>query len=132
MLKMNEKLICCFIAAILLFIGMCQDTTETDSSFLYANLEHANATISSVDYLSESIDSCTSEMIGKDSSMSSLRGQLGRNVIRWDKSIMLSIIVGVILQYLSYLYSIVNGEYYEILHSGTVAVNYIHHKDGEK
>lgn len=132
MLKMNEKLICCFIAAILLFIGMCQDTTETDSSFLYANLEHTNATISSVDYLSESIDSCTSEMIGKNSSMSSLRGQLGRNVIRWDKSIMLSIIVGVILQYLSYLYSIVNGEYYEILHSGTVAVNYIHHKDGEK
>ncbi len=132
MLKMNEKLICCIIAAILLFMGMCQDIAETDSSFLCTDLEYANTAISSVDCITESADSCTSEMIGKNNSMWSLHGEFVRNVIRWDKSVLLSMIAGALLQYLLYFYSIINGQCYEILHSGTVAVNYIHHKDGEK
>lgn len=132
MLKINEKLIYCILAAIMLFIGICQDTTETDSLFLCANLEYANVAISSVDYLGENTEPCTSEMIGKNNSMTSLRGELGRSVVRWDRNVMLFAIVGAILQYLLYLRSTSKGEYYEILHSGTVAVDYIHHKDGEK
>lgn len=132
MLKMNERFICCMLAAILLFMGMCLDTTETDSSFLYANAERTGEALSSVEYIFESADSCTAEMIGKKGSMSSIRGELSRNIMRWDRSILLSIIVGAILQYLLYFYSTVGGRYREILRSSTVAINYIHHKDGEK
>lgn len=131
MLKMNERLLCCVVAVILFFIGMCLETAETDSSFLYAKTMNVESAISSVDYLVESTDSCTTEMIGKNNTIS-LRGEMGRNAIRWDRSILLSIIVGAILQYLLYLNSAVRGEKYAILHSETVAVNYIHHKDGEK
>lgn len=132
MLKTYERIICCITAIILFFMGMCLDTTEADSSFSRANAGHTGATLSSVEYRIESTDSCTNEMIGKKGSMSSIRSELGRNTIRWDRSILLSIIVGAILQYLLYFHSSAYGGYYEILRSSTVAINYIHHKDGEK
>lgn len=132
MFKINERFICCMIAAIMFFMGMCLDTTEADPSFSCANTEHSGTTLSSVDYLFESTDTCTVEMIGRKGTFSSIRSELGRNTIRRDRGILLSIIVGAILQYLLYFHSSVYGGYYEILRSSTVAINYIHLKDGEK
>jgi hypothetical protein len=82
--------------------------------------------------LTEGADSCTSEMIGKGNNLSTIRGDFGRTSIRWDKTIVLSIVVGAILQYLLYLRSTIAGDCFDILHSDTVAVQYIHCKDGEK
>ena len=132
MMKMRERIICCGIAIIMFFLGMCLDTIETHSSFLCATIGHEHAAFSSVDYLTEGADSCTSEMIGKGNSLSTIRGDFGRTSIRWDKTIVLSIVVGAILQYLLYLRSTIAGDCFEILHSDTVAVHYIHCKDGEK
>ena len=117
MLKTNEKIICCIIAAILLFAGMCLELSEADSSFLCTSLKQADAAFHSVDYLAQNTDSCTSEMIGKNNSMTALRGDLGRNGIRWDRSVMLLAIVGAILQFLLYLRSSSKRGYYEILYS---------------
>ena len=132
MLKMKHRIVCCVIALIMFCVGMCLGCLETDASFLRVTSEHGKATISSVDYLIEGDDSCTAEMMGKGNSLSTIRGDMGRTTIRWNRTIVLSMIVGVILQYLLYLYGTVAGEYFEILHSDTVVINYIHCKDGEK
>ena len=132
MLRMKERIICYAVASIMFFAGMCLESMETDSSFAYATSGNEKAVLSSVDYLTEGFASCTNEMIGKTNNLSVIRGGAGRTTIRWDKFILMSILVGVILQYLLYLRSAIVGECCEILRSDMVAVRYIHCKDGEK
>ncbi len=132
MLTTKDRIICCVMAVIMLWVGMCLDCFETDACFSRAANEYGQCTIESVAYFIDGDNSCTAEMMGKSHSLSFIRGTLGRTTMRWDRTILLSVLVGATLQYLLYLRGTVVGEYFEILHSDTVAVNYIHCKDGEK
>ena len=131
MLKMKEKIICCILAGIMFFMGMCLDTVEADSSFSCSTKGISDATISSVDYIVDDVETCTPDMLNK--STISIRGNAANAVNKWQsRAVLLFFIAGISLQYLFYYQSSECKEDGQLLLCRSVAINYIHQKDGEK
>ena len=131
MMKTKERFICCAVAAIMFFIGMCLDTTKIDSSFSYMMLDASAETINSVDYLTDDVDACTLDMLAKGTM--SIRGNVFGSMNKWqNRAVLLLLVVGSALQYLFYYQSEECKEDGQLLLCRSVAVNYIHQKDGEK
>jgi len=129
-LEMKEKIICCVIATILIFIGMYVETPAIDSSFSNAS-KSTNASISSVNHIAEDVESCTVDMLRRSTSV--LRGYMENSGSRWnDRANLIFLVVGLFLQYLLYYQSMECKEDGQLLLCRSVAINYIHHKDGEK
>ena len=126
----REKMICCIMAVMLLLSGMCVESSATDSSFSHAS-EEAFSTIRSASYVADEIASCTTDMLGKGNA--SIRLNTGNYVNRGQsRIILLFLYVGAILQYLLYYQSSEHRENGQILLCRSVAVDYIHQKDGGK
>ena len=132
MLKKFEKQICFIIAFGMFFAGMCLEVVETDSSFLCAKNTYAESSVlEAEDYLLEEMSAFTLDMMYNGTS-AICRG-LGQSMIRWRGSgILLFCIVGMFLQYLFYYQSTECKEDGQLLLCRSVAVKYIHQKDGEK
>ena len=131
MLKVNEKIICCILAIIMFLTGMCLDNIEIDSSFLCPNSTRQDTTLHSVDYILDDIGSCTLDMLNKGTI--SIRGTVSNSVNKWkDKSVLYALVVRTDLQELFYYQSSECNEDAQLLLCRSVAVNYIHRKDGEK
>ena len=131
MLKINEKVICCVLAAIMFFMGMCLETTEADSSFSYATKSISDVTICSVDYITDDVETCTLDMLNKNTVC--IRGNMASAVNKWqNRAVLLFFIAGSSLQYLFYYQSTECKEDGQLLLCRSVAINYIHQKDGEK
>ena len=131
MLKTNEKIICCFLAIIMFFMGMCLETTKADSSFSCAAISLSDATISSVDYITDDVETCTLDMLNK--STVSVRGNMANAMNKWQsRAVLIFFIAGISLQYLFYYQSAECKEDGQLLLCRSVAINYIHQKDGEK
>lgn len=129
MLKTKERIICYMVAVIMFFMGMCLETTKADSSFSCATNATAT-TLSSVDYISADVDNCTLDMLNKPTL--SIRGNMSSSISRWQGRMVLFFVVGLGLQYLFYYQSEECKEDGQLLLCRSVAVNYIHQKDGEK
>lgn len=130
MLKTKERFICCLWAAIMCFVGMCLDTTETDSSFS-CTTRVSSAMMCSVDYIEDDVDTCTLDMLNK--SVISIRGNIANALNKWqNRAVLLFFIAGVALQYLFFYQSAECKEDGQLLLCRSVAINYIHQKDGEK
>ena len=132
MLKVYEKQICLIIAFVMFFAGMCLDIPEADASFCCTNNEEASAYVfeeeSSV--LTEA-SVCTLSMI-YNGTASLCRG-LSNSLLRGHGgTVILLSIVGFFLQYLFYYQSEECKEDGQLLLCRSVAVKYIHQKDGEK
>ena len=119
----TKRYICCFLATIILFLGMCLNVMETDSYFLYNHTVSTGDQISAVDVIIDDEIPCTSEMLGRNRSVQ-FRGQY--------RTILLSLFVGIVLQCLFLLQGIEQYEFAELVHSDAVTIAYIHRKDGEK
>lgn len=119
----TKRYICCFLATIILFLGMCLDIVETDSFFLCDSTVSTEAQISAVDVIIDDETPCTSEMLGRNRSVQ-FRGQY--------RTILLSLFVGIVLQSLFLLQGTEQYEFEEMVHSDAVTIAYIHRKDGEK
>ena len=119
----TKRYICCFLATIILFLGMCLNVMETDSYFLYNHTVSTGDQISAVDVIIDDEIPCTSEMLGRNRSVQ-FRGQY--------RTILLSLFVGIVLQCLFLLQGIEQYEFAEMVHSDAVTIAYIHRKDGEK
>lgn len=137
MIQAKEKLICCIIAVILFFSGMCLEVIETDSFFAYG-MNETDATIYSADYIEDTLAICTVDMLRGGASV--IRGSMSESDARWQSKVLLmSLFGGLFLQYL--LGRLMQAGAYqseEFKEDGQlflcwgVAVNYIHQKDGEK
>lgn len=128
MQKTRDRVICCMMAFILLAMGMCVETTMTDSYFSYTS-ESTSASIRAMSYISEQEEPCTTDMLGKRTV--AVRSDLGRSVNRaQNKTILICIAVGTILQGLLYFQRTGYQEDGQLLLNRAVAVNYIHQKDG--
>lgn len=132
MLKKFEKQICFIIVFVMFFGGMCLEVIETDSSFLCANDLYAESNaIEAESYVLEEASIFTLDMIHNGTS-AICRG-LGNSMMRWQGSaVLLFCIVGMFLQYLFYYQSCECKEDGQLLLCRSVAVKYIHQKDGEK
>ena len=132
MLKKYEKPICLIIVIAMFFVGMCLEMAKTDSSFLCANtINMESNAIEAENYVMDKTTECTLNMIHNGTSVV-CRG-LGNSMMRWQGSaIMLFCIVGMFLQYLFYYQSSECKEDGQLLLCRSVAVKYIHQKDGEK
>ena len=119
----KKRSICCFLATIILLLGMCLNIMETDSSFLCNPTASTEDQISAVDVIIDDETPCTSEMLGRNRSVQ-FRGQY--------RTILLSLFVGIILQCLFLLQGTEQYEFVEMVHSDAVTIAYIHRKDGEK
>lgn len=130
MVKEKKRIICCVMAVILLFVGMCVETSTTDSSFLRASKE-ASSTIRSASYIAEEVESCTTDMLGKGTS--TLRLNVGNHGSKGQgKAIFIFLIVGAILQDLLYYQRTEGQDERQFVLCRSVAVDYIHQKDGGK
>lgn len=130
MVKDKERLICCLIAVILFFMGMCIEKSITDSSFLCASNE-VSSTIRSASYVADEVESCTTDMLGKGTS--ALRLSVGNHANRGQsKAVFIFFVVGVILQYLLYYQRAEGRDENQLVVCRSVAVDYIHQKDGGK
>ena len=128
----TKRYICCLFAAIVLFLGMCVDTVETDSFFLYSSATSSDAHISSMQVNLDDDTTCTNEMLGRSRTMQ-LRNVYQRNTSSEQyRNLLLSFIVGVILQYLFLLQMAERYTSNRKIYSDIVTVTYIHQKDGEK
>ena len=128
----TKRYICCVLAAIVLFLGMCVDTVEADSFFLYSSSVSTDAHISSAQVISNEDTSCTNEMLGRNKPMQ-FRNLYQRNTSSEQyRNLLLSFIVGAILQYLFLLQVAEHYVSNQLIHSDTVTITYIHQTDGEK
>jgi len=128
--KAKGKFICCVMAVILLFLGMCVETATLDSSFLCAS-EGASSTIRSASYIVDEMESCTTDMLGKGTS--SLRFNVGTQATRGQsRTVLIFWVVGAILQYLLYYQGAEARGDRNVVLCRSVAVDYIHQKDGGK
>lgn len=130
MIKKFEKHICLIVVIAMFFIGMCLENAETDSSFLCTRNIESDA-IEAENYVMDTTTVCTLDMIHNGTS--SICRVLGSPMMRWQGSaILLFCIVGMFLQYLFYYQSCECKEDGQLLLCRSVAVKYIHQKDGEK
>lgn len=126
----KENMICCIMTVILLFSGMYVETSTIDSSFLRASNE-AYSSIRSASYITDEVEPCTTDMLGKGNSV--IRLNVNSQITKGQSRVVLIFfVVGLILQYLLYYQSAEKKVEDDILLSHSVAVNYIHLKDGEK
>lgn len=126
----KENIICCVMAVILLLSGMYVETATVDSSFLHTSND-AFSSIRSASYITDEVEPCTTDMLGKGNS--GIRLNVNNQVTRGQSRVILIFyVVGIILQYLLYYQGAERMAEDEILLSHSVAVNYIHLKDGEK
>ena len=123
MLDNTKRYICCFMATIILFLGICLNLMETDSFFLCDSTVSTEAQIRAVDVIIDDETPCTSEMLGRNRSVQ-FRGQY--------RTILLSLFVGIVLQSLFLVQGTEQYEFAETVHSDAVTIAYIHRKDGEK
>ena len=119
----TKRYICCFLAAIILFLGVCLHIIETDSFVPYGFMTSTGAQISKTDVIIDDEIPCTNEMLGRNRSVQS-RSQY--------RATLLSVFVGIILQCLFLLQGTEHYEYTGTVHSDAVTIAYIHRKDGEK
>lgn len=119
----TKRYICCFLATIILFLGVCLHIMETDSFIPYGSMASTDAQISKTDVIIDDEIPCTNEMLGRNRSVQS------RSLYR---ATLLSVFVGIILQCLFLLQGTEHYEYVETVHSDEVTIAYIHSKDGEK
>lgn len=130
MQRSKGNIICCIMVVILLFSGMYVESTTVDSSFSCASKE-AFSSIRSASYIADEVEPCTTDMLGKGAS--AIRLSVGNQVSRGQsRTVLIFLVVGLILQYLLYYQGAERMAEDEILLSHSVAVNYIHLKDGEK
>ena len=128
----TKRYICCFLATIILFLGMCLDLVKADSFFLYDSKISTDAVISSGDEIADEEVSCTSEMLGSGKTMQ-IRNQYPQGSGREQyRNILLSFIVGVFLQYLFLLHEAARHDFCRVMYSDAVTIAYIHRTDGEK
>lgn len=126
----KQRIICCIIATILLFMGMCVETSATDSSFLCAKTS-SKAVIRSASYIADEAETCTTDMLSRVNS--SVRSNASSTTARWQSRVILGVLfVGASLQYLLYYQSAECKEDGQLFLCRSVAVDYIHQKDGEK
>lgn len=131
MFKINERIICCMLTAIMFFVGMCLEICETDSSFSYKDSMHLEEIVSCENYVVEDVEACTLDMLNQG--FVSARSITVNSMSRWQsKAILLFLIVGEFLQYLFYYQSEECKEDGQLLLCRTVAVKYIHQMDGQK
>ena len=124
MQKRYEKQICFIMVIVMFFVGMCLEMAETDSSFLYANLVNAEAdAIEAENYVMDQETVFALDMM-HNRILTICRG-LGNTILFFS-------IVGISLQYLFYYQSSEIKEDGQLFLCRSVAVRYIHQKDGEK
>ncbi len=119
----TKRYICCFLATIILFLGVCLHIMETDSFVVYDSTISTGAEISATDVIIDDEIPCTSEMLGRNRSVQ-FRSQY--------RTMLLSVFVGIVLQCLFLLQGTEQYEFTEMVHSDAVTIAYIHRKDGEK
>ena len=119
----TKRYICCLLATIILFLGICLNIMETDSFFLCDSTVSTGTQISAVDVIIDDETPCTSEMLGRNRSIQ-FRGQY--------RTVLLSLFVGITLQCLFLLQGTEQYEFVEMVHSDAVTIAYIHRTDGEK
>ena len=114
------------------FTGMCLEMVQTDSSFLCAKKMNAETGVLEADSLvMDEVSVFTLDMIHNSTSMI-FRG-MGNTMIKWQGSaVLLFSIVGTFLQYLFYYQSCECKEDGQLLLNRSIAVKYIHQKDGGK
>ena len=132
MLKKQEKLICIIIVIGMFFSGMCLEFTQIDSSFLCAKDMDAEGSLLEEDSLLVSGASIfTLDMMRNSTSL--ICRELGNSSARHHGGIVLLFsVVGAFSQYLFFYQSCECKEDGQLLLCRSVAVKYIHQKDGEK
>lgn len=123
------KGLCCFLAVILLFLGMSVEVKNTNSSFLCSKtvIGGSRVTISMTDYMEEE-PLCTLNMLTNGSEI--FRSNISNSMVRGShRARLLFFIVGSFLQYLFFYQSAESKEDGQLFLCRTVVVDYIHLKD---
>ena len=124
----KERIICCLLAVILCFMGMCVETTTISSSVSYAFSEN-ESTLQPVSYIVEEAASCTPNMLSKTNNIF-VRNNTANSSNRWNsKAALVVLLAGAFLQDLFYYQNAQGREDGQLFLCRSVAVDYIHLKD---
>ena len=129
----QKKSICFLFMICLLFLGMCFENVQTDSSFLYENTTHTASTLRSVEKPTLTDQVYRQETLSEQAYAINLRQAVRRPFTRTNRGAALNLIfVDILPQISPIIYTSSDCELANESFSNTVIVNYIHHKDGKK
>lgn len=125
--ELREQIICCMMAAILLFMGMSVDAKAAKSS-VYCGTTEENAYLSSVSYIVEDVVICTPGMLIKNNILVA-RVNTAPSVLKWNRMVPLIPILGTFLQYLFLYQKAESKEDAQLFLCRSLIIDYIHLKD---
>lgn len=129
----QKKSICFLFMICILFLGMCFENVQTDSSFLCENTAHTVSTLRSTESPTLTDHVYRQETFSEQAYAVNLRQAVRRTFTRTNKGAALNLIfVDILPQISPTIYTSSDCELIHESFSNTVIVNYIHHKDGKK
>lgn len=129
----QKKSICFLLMICMLFLGMCFESIQTDSSFSCENTVYTVSTIRSAERTTLTKQVYYEETIAKEESITDPQQAVQRLFNRTSRGIALnSAFVDILPQISPIFYTSLDCELAQESSSNTIIVNYIHHKDGKK
>lgn len=132
----KQKRSICFLSMIcILFLGMCFENVQTDSSFSYSseNTAHTASTFRSARHATLTNSFYKQGTLTNEDCVTNLRQAVRRTFTRANKSAALNLILVDILPQISpIIYTSSDCQLTPEPFSNTIIVSYIHHKDGKK
>lgn len=130
-----QKSICFLLIICLLFLGMCSERVQADSSFSCSDETafHTDSSLRSVEKSILTDQLYVQETLTRESGITGLRQAVRRVFARTYRGAALSLILADILPPISHIITASNDcELSAEPSSNTIIVSFIHHKDGKK
>lgn len=129
----QKKSICFLLMICMLFLGMCFESIQTDSSFSCENTTYTVSTIRSAERTTLTKQVYYDETLAKEESITDSQQAVRRLFTRTSRGIALNLaFVDILPQISPIFYTSLDCELAQESSSNTIIVNYIHHKDGKK
>lgn len=129
----QKKSICFLLMICMLFLGMCFENIQTDSSFSCENTTYTVSTISSGERTTLTKQVYYEENLAKEESITDTQQAARRIFNRISRGISLNLaFVDILPQNSPIIYTSSDCELAKESSSNAIIVNYIHHKDGKK
>ena len=130
--RKQHKSICFILILSMLFLGMCFENIEADSSLAYQLVSQADSTLRSSQNTSLFRQIYMEESIGRPVG-NSIQLNARRNNSRTGRGTDVSLLsADILLQTFPHTSIVLSPIYGSASHSTSVIVDYIHHKDGKK
>ena len=126
----KERIICCALAFILFFLGICMEPTSTDSSFFCALKETrgVEARVHQNDYIIETSDTCITSVLGSRTMI--CRSSTDQTSLRKQtRNVLVSSLVATMLQDLFFYQRAEAKEDGQLFFCRMLIVDYIHQRD---